>query len=132
MHRTLMYAKTTKVGLEKMEIKLLESLDKSNPELNLEWISWQLDNDIVTIEDKWKIMFFLINESKITITAVKKSTIEISNERTIINRLKEDNYNVFHSIVQDLGLNEDELSEKGCEYMLVELKSSHRDTWKEL
>jgi hypothetical protein len=132
MHRTLIYADTTKAGLEKMEIELLEGLNDSNPELNIEWISWQLDSDMVSPEDKWKIMYFLINDSKITLTAVKKSTIVTSNERKKVAELKENYYEEFYSIVQDLGLNEDELSQSGCEYIITELKSTYREIWKEL
>ena len=65
MHRILIYADTTESGLLKMEEELLDCLDDENPSINLDWVSWQLDSYCVSFENRWKILYFLINESKI-------------------------------------------------------------------
>jgi len=102
MHRIIMYADTSSEGLLKMENELIENLDSNEPELNLEWVSWQLEHEAVALEDKFKILYFLINESKITLTAVKKVQLKNIKEKEEMLKIQSSDIELFNSIKKQI------------------------------
>jgi|GEM_PF-3965815 len=135
MHRIIMYASTDETGLKNMERELLECLDAVNPSLNLDWVSWQLDHHIVSSENKFKILYFLINDSKITLVSKPKKSIEISKERAMVLKIEEEYYEILSKLCDYLNIgfiSSSDLGEDDCKNIISNFKFEYKDLWKEL